>query len=191
MIITQVLSLIGGGAGLTGVAIGIRIFSDTGSATPLLLVFLFSALPLMVGGSLAGVLADRWKRRTVLLVTDAGQALGTILLLLSFGSGMFQLWHLLLMVLLGGALEMLQRPAMKSSVTMLVPEAHRDRANAIRQITGPAAGMIAPVVTGFVYALIGVTGVMIIDLAILFVVAMMVLLFLVQIPQPGALQRDT
>lgn len=178
--ITQVLSLIG--SRMTGLAIGIRVFSDTGSATPLLLVSFFSALPLMIGGSLAGVLADRWKRRTVLLVTDAGQALGTLLLLLSFGSGVFQLWHLYLVVLLGGALDMLQRPAMESSVTMLVPEAHRDRANAIRQVTGPAAGMIAPVITGFVYALIGVTGVMVIDLATFAVAGLA--LYLVRIPQP-------
>ncbi len=178
--ITQVLSLIG--SRMTGVAIGIRVFNDTGSATPLLLVSFFSALPLMLGGSLAGVLVDRWKRRMVLLVTDAGQALGTLLLLFSFLSGQFQLWHLYVIVLLNGALDMLQRPAMESSVTMLVPEAQRDRANAIRQITGPAAGMIAPVVTGLIYVLVGVTGVMVIDL-ITFLAAMVVL-YLVQIPQP-------
>jgi hypothetical protein len=62
---------------------------------------------------------------------------------------------------------------MEASVTMLAPDGHRDRANAIRQITGSAAGMIAPVVTGFVYALLGVVGVMVVDL-LTFVVAIVV-----------------
>ena len=179
--ITQVLSLIG--SRMTGVAIGIRVFNDTGSATPLLLVSFFSALPLMLGGSLAGVLVDRWPRRSVLLLTDAGQALGTLALLLSFSGGTFALWQLYLVTLLGGALDMLQRPAMDSSVTMLVPEAQRDRANAIRQITGPAAGMIAPVLTGFLYSLVGVSGVMSIDLLTFFVA--LLTLYLVRIPQPA------
>jgi MFS family permease len=178
--ITQVISLIG--SRMTGVAVGIRVFNDTGDSTPLLLASFFAALPLMVGGGLAGVLVDRWQRRRVLIASDAGQAVGTFLLLLSFASGRFQLWQLYAATFLQGLLGMLQRPAMEASVTMLVPEGHRDRANAIRQITGPAAGMIAPVIAGFAYAAIGVTGVMAIDL-VTFVLAIVVV-SLIRIPQP-------
>jgi MFS family permease len=91
----------------------------------------------------------------MLIAADIGQAVGTALLLLSFLSSAFQLWHLYLVSLLAGALDMLQRPAMEASVTILVPDSHRDRANVIRQIIGPAAGMIAPVITGFIYAFVG------------------------------------
>jgi DHA3 family macrolide efflux protein-like MFS transporter len=178
--ITQVLSLIG--SAMTHVAIGIRVFEDLGDSTPLLLASFFAALPLMVGGSFAGVLVDRWPRRRVLIASDAGQAIATLLLLVSFASGQFQLWHLYALAFVQGLLGMVQRPAMDASVTMLVPEDHRDRANAIRQITGPMAGMIAPVITGFVYAWIDVTGVMAVDL-VTFVVAIAVV-GVVYIPQP-------
>ncbi len=178
--ITQVLSIIG--SAMTNVAIGIRVFNDTGDSTPLMLASFFSALPLMIGGSFAGVFADRWNRRLILVATDIGQAVGTSLLLFSFLTGSFQLWHLYVVSLVTGALGMLQRPAMEASVTMLVPDIHRDRANAIRQITGPAAGILAPVITGFIYAIVGVTGVMLVDLAT-FVVAIVVV-YLVEIPQP-------
>jgi MFS family permease len=178
--LTQVLSLIG--SRMTHVAVGIWLFARYGQSTPLLLSGFFAALPLMVAGLLAGALADRWNRRKTLLASDAGQALGTLLLLLSFASGRFEIWHLYAVSFLQGALAMLQRPAMEASVTMLVPEQHRDRANAIRQMTGPAAGMIAPVITGFVYVLVGVTGVIVVDL-LTFVVAVAALA-LVEIPQP-------
>ncbi|MBN2501011.1 MAG: MFS transporter [Anaerolineales bacterium] len=180
--ITQVLSIIG--SAMTNVAIGIRVFNDTGDSTPLLLASFFYALPLMIGGSFAGVFADRWNRRLILILTDVGQAIGTGLLLFSFLSGNFQLWHLYAVSVVSGALGMLQRPAMEASVTMLVPDSQRDRANAIRQITGPAAGVVAPVITGFIYAITGVVGVMLIDLAT-FVVAVTVVA-LVEIPQPEA-----
>lgn len=179
--ITQVFSIIG--SAMTNVAIGIRVFNDTGDSTPLMLASFFSALPLMIGGSFAGVFADRWNRRLILIATDLGQAFGTGLLLFSFLSGNFQLWHLYTVSLVTGALGMLQRPAMEASVTMLVPNSHRDRANAIRQITGPAAGILAPVITGFFYTIVGVTGVMLVDLAT-FVIAIIVV-YLVEIPQPS------
>jgi MFS family permease len=183
--ITQVLSLIG--SIMTHTAIGIKLFSDTGNSTPILLSSFFSALPLMVGGILAGVLVDRWPRRRVLIASDAAQAIGTLLLYLSFSFDLFELWQLYAIAFIQGLFGMLQRPAMEASVTMLVPESHRDRANAIRQITGPTAGIIAPVITGFVYALVGVTGVMIVDL-ITFVVAITVV-YLVRIPQPAQTEQ--
>ncbi len=178
--LTQVLSLIG--SHMTGIALGIRIFNDTGNSTPLLLASFFGSLPLMCGGSFAGVLVDRWNRRTVLIITDIVAGFGTLMLLISFQTGSFQIWHLYLVSLLCGSMGMFQRPAMEASVTMMVPENHRDRANALRQITGPAAGMIAPVITGFIYIFTGVTGIMLIDLVTCFVAVFVI--SLIRIPQP-------
>lgn len=185
--ITQVFSIIG--SAMTNVAIGIRVFNDTGNSTPLLLASFFAALPLMIGGSFAGVYADRWNRRMILIFSDLGQAIGTVLLLLSFLSGNFQLWHLYIISAFSGMLGMFQRPAMDASVTLLVPDHLRDRANAIRLITGPTAGVIAPVITGLVYTLICVTGVMIVDLATFFVAILIV--FFMDIPQPEKSVAET
>ncbi len=65
---------------------------------------------------------------------------------------------------------------------MLVPETSANRANAIQQLTGPAAGVVAPAFAGALYALVGVTGVIGFDL-ITFIVAVIVVL-LVRIPHP-------
>jgi hypothetical protein len=66
---------------------------------------------------------------------------------------------------------------------MLVPDTQRDRANAIQQLTGPLAGMIAPAIAGFTFSLIGVEGAIVIDL-VTFVFALGVVLN-VQIPHPA------
>jgi MFS family permease len=179
--LTQVFSILG--SIMTTVALGIWVFNETGDSTPVLLASFFGALPMMLGGSLAGVFADRWPRRRILILSDLGQAAGTLLLLLSFMTGQFALGLLYAVSLARGFLGMFQGPAMDASVTMLVPEAHRDRANAIRQMVGPLAGLIAPALAGLLYAVIGVTGVMIIDL-ITFMAAFVVLL-VIHIPQPA------
>ena len=71
---TQVLSLIG--SAMTAIALGIRVFEETGDSTPVLMASFFAAMPLMLGGSFAGVLVDRWQRRHILIASDAGQAMG-------------------------------------------------------------------------------------------------------------------
>jgi hypothetical protein len=68
---------------MTSIGVGLWLFQRTGVTTPLLLAAFFAELPGMLGGSLAGVLVDRWERRQVLILADAGQAVVTILLLAS------------------------------------------------------------------------------------------------------------
>ncbi len=180
LILTQVFSLIG--SRISGLAISIYIFNQTGNATPLTLVSFFFILPQVLASGFAGALADRWDRRYVMMLSDAGQAGGTVLLLLSFLSGDFQLWHLYGITLLQSIAGVFQGPAFQASVTLLVPDDKRDSANAIQQITGPVAGIIAPAIAGVVYALVGVIGAIFIDLAT-FLVAVMVV-FLSPIPRP-------
>ncbi len=162
LLLTQTFSLIG--SRMTAVAIGIWVFRETGQTAPLLLIAFFTELPGMVGGSLAGVLVDRWERKRVLILADLGQAAGSLLLILSFTSGAFQLWHLYAVAFLQGVFATLQGPAESATVTLLIPEGHRERANAIMELGFPLAGVLAPVLTGFVYALVGVTGVLVVDL---------------------------
>jgi MFS family permease len=180
LIATQVFSLIG--SQMTGLAVAIKVFKDTGQATPLALTAFFAALPRLVSASIAGVLADRWNRRYVMAIADTGQALGTLILLISFASGAFELWHLYTVAVIQAVFGIFQGPAFQASVTMLVPDEHRNRANAIQQMTGPAAGIVAPILAGLLFGLIGAVGVMTIDL-ITFGVAVLVVL-LVSIPQP-------
>jgi MFS transporter, DHA3 family, macrolide efflux protein len=180
IVITQTLSLIG--SRMTSIGIGIWLFKTSGNTAPLLLVAFFNELPGMLGSSLAGVFVDRWPRRQVLILADLGQAAGSLLLMISFLSGYFQLWHLYLIVLLQGIFAIFQHPAQEAAITMLVPEQHRERANAIQQMAFPLAGVFAPVLAGLVYVTAGIAGVIAFDLAT-FLVAV-VAICLIHIPEP-------
>ena len=180
LILTQVFSLIG--SRISGLAIGIWVYAQTGNATPLALVAFFAVVPQVVASGASGVLADRYDRRYVMVLADAGQAFGTLLLLISFLSGDFRLWHLYAVTLIQAVFAVFQGPALGASITMLVPEEKRDSANALIQLTGPSAGIIGPAVTGFIYAAVGVTGAILIDL-LTFLVAVAVVLG-VHIPRP-------
>ncbi len=180
LIATQIFSLIG--SRMTGIAIGIKIFRDTGNTAPLLIAAFFAELPSMMIGSLTGFLADRWDRRHVIILGDVGQAVGTALLLVGFLSGSFRLWHLYAVVLLQGIFATLQSPASSATITMLVPERHRDRANGITEMGFPLASAVAAGLAGLLYTMVGVTGVMAFDL-FTFAVAVLVV-SLITIPRP-------
>jgi DHA3 family macrolide efflux protein-like MFS transporter len=182
LLLSQTLSLIG--SRMTSIALGLWVFAATGQTTPLLLTAFFNELPGMLGGGLAGVLVDRWNRKTIMLLADLGQALGSLLLFVSFVSGAFQLWHLYTVALIQGIFATLQGPAERATVTLLIPDEHRERANGIMQLAFPLASILAPVLTGLIYAGVGVTGVIAVDLAT-FVVAALVVLALT-IPRPAA-----
>lgn len=113
------------------------VFDQTGKAVPLLMVAFFAALPTVIGGSLAGVMADRWERRKVIVFTDAMQAIPTLLFIISFLTGHFAVWQLYLGVLVQAVFSTLQTPAVDASITLLVADNARDRANGLRQMMGP------------------------------------------------------
>lgn len=180
LIATQALSIIG--SSMTGFAIGVWIFTETGNTTPLLFVSLFAFIPSGLLGGVAGVFADRLSRKHLIIFGDAGQAIPTLLLVILFATGNFQIWHLYAAALFQGFFSMIQGPALGASIPMLVPENHRDRANAITQVVGPAARIIAPILGALLYTAIGVSGVLMIDFAT-FIIATLII-STVHIPQP-------
>ena len=177
---TQTLSLLG--SSMTSFVLSIWIFTETGNTTPIMIVGVMMMLPHMFLGSLAGVIADRLNRKMLIVSSDAMQAIPTFLLMIAFFSGNFDFWMLYLASFVQGLFMTIQGPAIYASVTMLVPDSHRDRANAILEIMGPSAGLAAPILGGFLYALIGVAGVMAVDV-VSFIIAVSVIA-LVHIPQP-------
>jgi DHA3 family macrolide efflux protein-like MFS transporter len=180
LVVTQTFSMIG--SRMTSIAVGFWVFARTGQASPLLLTSFFTELPGMLFGSLAGVVVDRWDRRLVMILADAGQAIGSLLLMISFLSGRFEIWHLYIIAFFQGTFSTFQGPAEDAATTMLVDETQRERANAIKQISFPLAGVIAPVLSGTLYAMVGIAGIIGIDL-VTFMIAVTVALF-VRIPHP-------
>ncbi len=181
IVATQTFSIIG--SRLSGLAVGFYIFAQTGQATPLLLISLFSMLPNIFAANIGGMLADRWDRRKLMLAADLGSAACTLLLLISFATNSFQYWHLYAVVFISQLLGSIQQPAFAASITMLVADNKRDRANALTQLSSPAAGVIAPIIAGLLYGSIGVIGTIMIDLFTFIVAAGTFLV--VTIPTPA------
>lgn len=180
LIISQGLSLIG--SRMSAIAIGIWLYKTKGSATYLLLIPFFNEIAAIIFGGIAGAAADKWKRKHAMILGDLGQAMGTLILFLSIATNSFQVPLLYVVVAVQGVFSLFESIAADAATTMLVTEEHREKANAMKEMAFPLAGVAAPVFSGVLYGTIGIKGILIIDLAT-FIIAVIVL-FAISIPDP-------
>ena len=176
----QLISLLG--TGMTRFALTIWAYQETGSATTLALVAFFSFGPVVLLSPVAGALVDRWNRKVVVMISDLAAGTTTILLLLLYTTGNLQIWHLYVMGALAGAFESFQFPAFSAAMTMMLRKEQYGRANGMMSVAEAASSIIAPLLAGLLLTIIGIGGVMTIDV-ITFVFAVTAVL-ITYIPQP-------
>jgi MFS family permease len=176
----QLVSLVG--SGLTGFALGVYVYQQTGSTTYFALISLATTLPGILLSPIAGALVDRWDRRVVMIVSDAGAGACTLVLALLLTSGQLHLWQIYLFMALSSSFGALQWPAYSAATTLLVPKEQLGRASGMVQIAEATGSILSPLIAGTLVGLIGVPGVMLIDFAtFLFAVGT---LLPVSIPRP-------
>jgi DHA3 family macrolide efflux protein-like MFS transporter len=158
----QGLSMLG--SRLTSIALGIWIVKETGNVTPLLLISLFNEVPLLIFGTWIGLFVDRWKRKTAIIVGDSGQALCTLILVLSLLTGNFELWQIYVIVAVQGLFMAIQGAAASAVMPMMAAAHELDRANSMKELLFPLAGIVAPFLAGMLYAPIGLAGIVLLDL---------------------------
>lgn len=153
------------GAGMTGFALGVHTYQQTGSATFFALITLFTTLPGILISPLAGIVVDRFNRRLVMILSDAGSALTTLALALLFSADRLELWHIYLLVGIKSMCGGFQFPALQAAVTQLVPQEFYDRASGMIQMSRGMQFIISPMAAGLLMGIIGVPGVLMVDLA--------------------------
>lgn len=176
----QVVSFIG--SGLTSFALGVQVYQTTGSITRFALISLFTVLPGVILGPLAGALTDRWDRRKAMILSDIGGGVSTLAIVLLVVGNRLELWHIYLAVFMSGIFDALRMPALSAATTQLVPKEQFGRANGLLQIVQVGQFLISPVLAGALVGTIGLQSVILIDL-MTFLFAIFTLL-MIRIPRP-------
>jgi MFS family permease len=177
----QLVSTIG--SYMTEFALTIWAWEATGSATALALVGFFSQLPRIPITLFAGLIVDRFSRKRLMMLGDAVAALSTVGIGLLYLTGDLQIWHLYLATTLNGGFGQIQSLAYQTSISSLVPPSQLTRANSMNSAVHYGAAIFGPALAGVLYPLVGLLGIVGIDM-VSFGVAIATLLFL-RIPQPA------
>ena len=132
-------------------------------------------LPKVVISPLAGVLVDRWNRRSVMILSDLGTGIVTIAILALVGSNNLAVWHIYLALTISSSLNAFQQPAYIAAIAQLVPKENLSRANGMVQASFAIAKIAAPAIAGLLMKFFGLETVLCIDIAT-FIAAVVTLL---------------
>ncbi len=174
--IGQLISVLG--SKLTEFALGFWIldqtYQDTGTITQFALTILFMYLPKVIISPLAGVLVDRWNRRSVMIMSDLGTGIVTFVVLSLVWSDNLAVGYIYLALIISSSLNAFQQPAYMAAIAQLVPAKNLSRANGMVQASFAIAKIAAPAIAGLLMKFLGLETILSIDIAT-FVIAIMAL----------------
>ncbi len=158
----ELISSIGGG--LTSFGLGVYIFQRTGSAASMALVTLLGFLPTLLLSVPAGVLADRYDRRLLMMVGDGCSALGIVFILICMISVRANLFQICIGVSVSAVFSALLEPSFRATITDLLTEDEYSKASGLVSLAGSARYLFSPVIAGFLLTISDVSLLLVIDI---------------------------
>ena len=152
--IGQGLSLIG--TWMQQVAMSWLVYRLTGSALLLGVIGFVSQVPTFLVSPFSGVLADRWDRRNMLLITQSLSMVQAFILSAFVLTGTIQVWEIILLSALLGIVNSFDIPFRQSFVVDMV-EGKEDLSNAIALNSSMFHGarLVGPSLAGLLIAVVG------------------------------------
>ncbi|MGW5093089.1 MFS transporter [Streptomyces nodosus] len=143
------------GTFLTFVAVPVQLKELTGSAAAVGAVGAVELIPLIVFGLYGGALADAHDKRKLILATEAGQGLLSVVLLVNALLPEPEIWPLYVVAALSSAFGAVQRPALDSLFPRIVAHDHLPAAAALNSLRWTVGGVAGPALAGVVVAYAG------------------------------------
>jgi MFS family permease len=156
---------------IQSVAVGYQVYELTSDPLQLGFVGLAQFLPMLALILPAGDLADRFNRRTILMVSCLLEAAVAVCFFLLTVLEVHALWAFYLALALFGVVRTLSAPASQSLVPLLVPPEHLSKAIAWSSSAFQTATIVGPALGGGLYYLVGPEGAYGICLVLALVVA--------------------
>ncbi|NDU74903.1 MFS transporter [Actinomadura sp. DSM 109109] len=136
-----------------------------GSGTALGITTGLQFLPMLLFGLWGGVIADRYSKRRVLMLTQVSMGVLALVLGLLTISGSAQVWHVYVLAFGLGVATVVDNPTRQSFVVEMVGKRDLPNAIALNSATFNGARLLGPAVAGVLIALIGTGPVFLVNAA--------------------------
>ena len=127
----------------------------TNSAQLLGIITALQFLPSLLLSLYGGVLADRFDKRTLLIITNIGAGLGSLTLGLLVVTGVVEVWHVAVLAFVVGVFGALDAPVRTSFNSELVGQKDIPSAISLNSANFNAGRLIGPAASGFLIVLFG------------------------------------
>ena len=151
--IGQIISF--SGTWMQTIAMGLLVLKLTGSGTTLGIVMGLQFLPILLIGPFAGVLIDRFAKRKILFVTQAGAGILALLLGLLVITNLIEIWMIYLFALLLGIITAFDNPTRHTFLMEMVGKGLLKNAVALNATMVNLARMLGPALAGILVLTFG------------------------------------
>jgi len=149
----QAISLVG--TWLQVAAQGWVVWELSQSKTALGILGMLSSLPILLLGPIAGVWADRWDRRKLLIGTQATAMVLAFILAVLVQTRLVQLWHVYVLAALLGTVAAIDVPAQQAFLGDLAGVQQVRRAVNLNNMILQVSRMVGPATAGFIIGQLG------------------------------------
>jgi amino acid adenylation domain-containing protein len=153
------------GSALTGFAVPLWVYLNTGSVTTFGLLAVVGLVPGLLVAPLAGAVTDRASRRKVMLAGDAAAGGCEAVFAALAWTGNLRVPEIYMLLACLSVALAFQRIAYASAVPQLVPKRYLGHANGVVQLAFGTAQLLVPVIAVGVMAAIGLRGILTLDIA--------------------------
>jgi MFS family permease len=147
-----------------------------------------SAVPVLLFSPLAGVVADRFPRRRVLLITNSLEVVAALTLALLASTGHIALWEIFIIAGIRSTGQSFDAPARQSWVPLLVPREFLGNAIGLNSVAFNAPSVIGPPIAGILILGIGVATSFYLNAFLTLATVLVVLLM--KSPEPSSTVRE-
>ena len=165
------------GSAMTGFALTLWLYEETGSALQTALLTVCSYAPYVLMSIFAGALSDRWNKKKTMQACDAFAAACSVTILVLLRTGQLRPYHLYALNAVSGLMNTVQQPASDVAMTLIIPKQHYQRTSGMRSFSQSLVTILNPIFATAIFAAFGMETVIFVDL-VTFVTAFTVLLFI-------------
>jgi len=145
-------------------ALGVWVYQKTGSVLDFSGVIVSAVLPQLLVMPFAGSIADHFDRRYLMVAADITTALLTLTLAWFLWQNSLEIKHLYVFNMLVSLIGAFRMPAYSASVSKLLPAEKLARASGLMGVSSGLLAMFAPMAAGSLMAVVGLPGIVCIDL---------------------------
>lgn len=143
------------GSAIAPIALAFAVLHLTHSATDLGLVLAAGAVPQIVLFLFGGVIADRFRRNRVMVVTDVISAAAQFAACALVLNGSVEIWHLAVLNAIRGGSSAFFFPAAQGLTPQTVPDGQLQEANALLRLTFSGTNIVGASLGGILVATVG------------------------------------
>lgn len=170
------------GSAMTSFALIIWVYTQTKSVFSVSMLTFFTYAPYILVSVFAGLFIDKHSKKRIIMFSDSIAALSSLSVCILIGLNELQIWHVYIVNAICGLMNSFQSPASAVAVGIIVPKDKYEKVSGLNSFSQNLITVVNPMLATTVLSIGGLKSIILIDM-ITFVIATLVLLFFIKIPE--------